>query len=313
MHLAWALYLVPSESKVTMKVFQMSNALSGDQSRLNDESVNIRQQRLSSLIVEALESKKGQLASDFSTSANQVGVRYVAIDNLLPQEIADQIGKCFPSVENMRLMKSFREKKYTSKSFDDFDSLLRDITFAFQDRRVVEIISEITGITEQVPDSKLYAGGLSAMARGHFLQPHIDNSHDSSRNYYRTLNLLYYVTPAWNEEDGGNLMLWDKSVRQSVKIHSRFNRLVLMETNPWSWHSVDTVVKDDLRKCVSNYYFSKRSPTGEDYFNITAFSAPPSQPFRRVWSRIDATVRQMIRLVKPSGVGIVDVYEGLPR
>ncbi len=296
-----------------MEMFEMSKASSDDQVGPQGDPVNPRQQKLSSLIVESLNGQKERLKSEFASSGSQVGVRYVAIDNLLPAEAAEQISNCFPPVQKMRLMNSFREKKYTSKAFDVFDPILRDITFAFQDQRVVDIVSEITGIAEQVPDSLLYAGGLSAMAKGHFLQPHIDNSHDSSRKYYRTLNLLYYVTPAWNEEDGGNLMLWDKAVRESVTIPSRFNRLVLMETNPWSWHSVNKVERDGLRKCVSNYYFSPRSPTGKEYFNITAFSAPPSQPLRRAWSHIDAAVRQAVRLVKPSGVGVVDVYEGSPR
>uniref|UniRef100_UPI004053B2CD 2OG-Fe(II) oxygenase n=1 Tax=Qipengyuania sp. GPGPB31 TaxID=3023518 RepID=UPI004053B2CD len=52
------------------------------------------------------------------------------------------------------------------------------------------------------------------------------------------MNLLYYVTPDWAEKAGGNLDLWDDSVSEPVTIPSTFNRLVLIETNPRSWHSV---------------------------------------------------------------------------
>jgi len=102
-------------------------------------------------------------------------------------------------------------------------------------------------------------------------------------------------------------------VRNNVTIHSRFNRLVLMETTPTSWHSVNQVQVDGLRKCVSNYYFSRRSPTGEDYFNVTAFSAPPGRPLLRLWSHIDAALRNLVRKLRPEGIGQVDVYEGPPR
>jgi Rps23 Pro-64 3,4-dihydroxylase Tpa1-like proline 4-hydroxylase len=265
------------------------------------------------LISQALLSRKDALHAAFAASVDEVGVRYVAIDDLLPTDIAMAISAAFPDGDRMRLMDSFRERKYTSKAYDKFDPILGDVTFAFQDPRVVAIVEEITGITDQVPDSLLYAGGLSAMAKGHYLSPHIDNSHDSSRQYYRTLNLLYYVTPNWDEENGGNLQLWNGKVSKNVTIHSRFNRLVLMETTPSSWHSVNEVKVNGLRKCVSNYYFSRRSPTGGEYFNITAFSAPPSQPLLRLWSRVDAGLRQLVRKVRPQGVGQVDVYEGPPR
>lgn len=285
----------------------------GVQMSQNKEARALPKEQLVSLIVQALIARRDELKIAFARSNDEVGVRYVTIDNLLPGEVAEQISDCFPAPEKMRLMDSFREKKLTSKAFDSFDPLLGAITFAFQDQLVVDIVSEITGISGQVPDSLLYAGGLSAMAKGHFLRPHIDNSHDSSRRYYRTLNLLYYVTPGWSEQYGGNLQLWDRAVRHNVTIHSRFNRLVLMETNPWSWHSVSKVQVDGMRKCVSNYYFSRRSPTGTEYFNVTAFSAPPSQPLLRFVSKVDAAARQFVRLLKPAGVGAVDVYTGPPQ
>ena len=50
--------------------------------------------------------------------------------------------------------------------------------FAFQDSRVVELISKIISLPGLEPDDKLYAGGISMMGRGHFLNLHIDNSHD---------------------------------------------------------------------------------------------------------------------------------------
>lgn len=268
---------------------------------------------LVNMIAQSLSQRKDDLREAFSRSASQVGVRYVAIDDLLPTEVALAIGTAFPNANEMRLMDSFRERKYTSKAFDKFDPILGDVTFAFQDKKIVQIVEDITKIADQVPDSLLYAGGLSAMAKNHYLGPHIDNSHDSSRTYYRTLNLLYYVTRDWQEKYGGNLQLWDTGVHNNVTIHSRFNRLVLMETTPTSWHSVNEVKVNGLRKCVSNYYFSRRSPTGEEYFNVTAFSAPPDRPFLRLWSHVDAVLRNLVRKLRPKGVGQVDVYEGPPR
>jgi Rps23 Pro-64 3,4-dihydroxylase Tpa1-like proline 4-hydroxylase len=271
---------------------------------------NITRERLVSLILQRLEASELALKDAFSVSIGEVGTRYCSVDDLLPIEIATLIFEKFPEPRNMRLMSSFREKKYTSKSFDSFDQLIADVTFALQDPKIIAVVERITGIREQIPDQTLYAGGLSAMVKGHFLGPHIDNSHDGSRQCYRTLNLLYYVTPDWSLECGGNLELWDGKVLKSATIESRFNRLAIMETTTTSWHSVSPVKVDRVRLCVSNYYFSPVSPTGVDYFNVTSFSARPEQSLLRILAKCDNKLRQALRLFAPTGVGKKDVYTG---
>lgn len=274
------------------------------------KSKSLMREQLIRHICDRLRGEKAGLREQFDRSRREVGVRYAYLDDLLPDSIASDIYKCFPSTEAMRLMDSFRERKYTSKSFDQFHPLLFDITFAVQDSRVVKEVEKITGIGNQIPDARLYAGGLSAMGRGHFLAPHIDNSHDGERKHYRTLNLLYYVTPDWALEFGGNLELWDRRVMRNTTIASIFNRLVIMETSPWSWHSVSPVKVDRLRCCVSNYYFSPASPTGQEYFNVTSFSARPEQKARRALAWADNKLRHCVRWFAPSGLGKTDIYQG---
>lgn len=266
--------------------------------------------KLVEIIVSRLEGQESELRRQFTDSASEVGIRYCVADDLLPAELASDVFRAFPPVDMMRLMKSFREKKYTSKNFENFNPLMRDVTFAIQDPRVVAVVERITGIKHQLPDVHLYAGGLSAMGKGHFLGPHIDNSHDGDRKFYRTLNLLYYVSPDWALECGGNLELWDRPVQKHATIVSQFNRLAIMETNPWSWHSVSEVAVDRFRFCVSNYYFSATSPTGSDYFNVTSFSARPEQRTRRMLAWCDNTLRQAIRTLAPTGLGKKDIYKG---
>ena len=260
------------------------------------------------LIFERLDRDAEKIAADFNAE-KEVETKYAVIDDLLPVEITSKFAPAFPPLEEMRLMKSIRETKRTSKSLDKFDPLLSDITFAFQDERIVRKVSEITGIKDAVGDPHLYAGGLSAMARGHFLQPHIDNSHDGERKNYRVLNLLYYVTPEWRAENGGNLELWDEKVKEPVEIPSLFNRLVLMSTNAKSWHSVNKVKADGVRYCVSNYYFSPHSPNGYETFHVTYFAARPEQKLRRIATKIDSELRTALRKLKKEGFGKRDIFE----
>jgi Rps23 Pro-64 3,4-dihydroxylase Tpa1-like proline 4-hydroxylase len=150
---------------------------------------------------------------------------------------------------------------YVGYQMSSYNPLLEEIIYAFQDPRAVKLISSITGIQQLLPDEHLYAGGISMMVEGHYLNPHLDNSHDLERNHYRVLNLLYYLTPDWRDEYGGNLELWDKGLdRPQRTLHSRFNRLVVMQTHTRSWHSVSKVETNGRRCCVSNDYFSRNRP-----------------------------------------------------
>lgn len=260
------------------------------------------------LILERLDRESDRIKQDFESDKG-ITTHYTAIDGLLPDDIAHRIADAFPDVGTMRLLDSFREKKYTSKTLDKYDPIIEDITFAFQDDRIIDKVAELTGIHDAVGDPKLYAGGISAMARGHFLQPHIDNSHDRDQKVYRVLNLLYYVTPEWKPENGGNLELWDLDVTKPVQIPSLFNRLVLMATHDKSWHSVNEVKVDGTRCCISNYYFSPHSPNGYETSHVTYFMARPEQKFRRFVTKLDSDVRTFARRFKKSGFAPKDIYE----
>ncbi len=225
------------------------------------------------------------------------------VDNLLPETNAQEIYAAFPEPSEMLLLKDLREYKYVGMQMNRYHPILEEIIYAFQDPRVVQLISEITGIPNLLPDEYLYAGGVSLMHKGCYLNPHLDNSHDKDRQNYRVMNLLYYVTPDWKEEYGGNLELWDRGVKQPCRvIHSKFNRLVLMVTHRTSWHSVSKVIHDGRRCCVSNYYFSPQPLESTDYFHITSFRGRPEQPLRDIALQGDIVLRSSIRKVFKHGI-----------
>ena len=225
------------------------------------------------------------------------------IDNLLPEEEVRKINTAFPDKSTMMLKKSLRENKYVAAQMNKYPPILEEIVYAFQEPNVLKVVEEITGIKEMVPDTHLYAGGISLMAKDNFLNPHLDNSHDKERERYRVLNLLYYVTPDWSHEAGGNLELWDEGPKESQReITSHFNRLALMATHEKSWHSVSQVMVDRSRCCVSNYYFSAKPLEDHDYFHVTSFRGRPEQPVRDLVLQGDIALRQGIRKVFKKGI-----------
>lgn len=221
--------------------------------------------------------------------------KHFYIDDLLPDNVALEIYNAFPKdARGFYNRESFREKKKTSADLSEYEKILSDITYAIQDSSVVNLIANITGLNGLEPDPKLYAGGLSMMFHGDYLNPHIDNSHDIDRKRYRRLNVLFYVSPDWKLTNGGNFELWDDSRLTQKTVISKFNRMIVMETNKNSWHSVSEVVVENPRCCVSNYYFSLQSPDNLDYYHVTSFLGRPHQKIRSSFGWLDNKIRNFV-------------------
>ena len=246
------------------------------------------------LALDRLRSQKNTIVAQWN---NPVGTktRHFFIDNFLPQEMCEEIFEAFPRDGNGFFNReSFREKKKTSANLDAYDPILSEVTYALQDFAVIDCIAELVGLNEIEPDPLLYAGGLSMMFKGDFLNPHLDNSHDGNRTRYRRLNLLYYVTPDWKAEYGGNLELWNEDRTAAKTVAALTNRIVVMETNRTSWHSVSPVIVDTPRCCVSNYYFSPNSPDESEYFHVTSFTGRPEQTVKQILGFVDNMARNFV-------------------
>lgn len=241
------------------------------------------------LILQRLNRDKAALREQFQQKHSLAIARHVVVDELLPADLAEQLVSVFPASKKMRLLHSTGEIKMKYCAVKNTHPLLQDLHHAIQDPRVVACVESITGIANQLPDTSKQAGGVSTLLKGHYLNPHLDNSHNLNKSQYRVMNLLYYISPDWKLENGGNYELWNESVTERVVIPCLFNRLLMMETNGHSWHAVNPVLVNEPRRCVFNYYFSEHSPTGEPYFFGASsiffnplFKARPEQKIRRM-------------------------------
>src|SRR2546423_1989663 len=113
------------------------------------------------------------------------------VDDLFPNDIALRIYEAFPEISRMVRKKNLGQDKYVGFQMDQYDPILEETIYGFQEPDVVDLISRITTIPQLIPDRDLYAGGISAMCQGNFLNPHLDNSHDKDQQNFRALHLLY--------------------------------------------------------------------------------------------------------------------------
>ncbi len=256
---------------------------------------------ISQLIYKSIDSRKAELVAGYKQSEPQIG--YFYIDDVLPEALALKCFEVFPDKSEMRCLKSLREYKHVSAQMDKHNPLLEQVIYAFQHPNIVQLIGDICNIDSLYADESLYAGGLSLMAKDNFLHPHLDNSHDAERERWRVLNLLYYVTPNWDKQNGGHLELWPNGPKKEpILIESKFNRLIVMATHDRSWHSVNQVTVDGSRCCISNYYFSDVPLKNTDRFHVTKFRGRPEDTFTNIILDFDANLRMFIRKIFKKGV-----------
>lgn len=260
-----------------------------------------KSEEISELIYNRLITEKDNLIKSFK--ASKPGIGFFVVDDLLPGVLANDCFKIFPDKSEMRCLKSVREYKYISAQMDKHNKLLEEVLYAFQDEKIVKLIGEICGIKSLYADNSLYAGGLSLMTKDNFLNPHLDNSHDADRDRWRVLNLLYYVTPNWEKANGGHLEIWPNGPKgKPVLIESKFNRLAVMATHDASWHSVNKVVVDQSRCCISNYYFSDESLKETDTFHVTRYRGRPDETIKNLILDLDGNLRMLIRKFFKKGI-----------
>ncbi|WP_299901393.1 2OG-Fe(II) oxygenase [uncultured Aquimarina sp.] len=257
--------------------------------------------KIAELILLKLKDNEEVLKTHFDQTSQKIG--YFYIDNLLPDDIAKEIFEKFPLTKDVQVKRSIREYKYVAAQMNKYDPLLEEVIYAFQDQKIVDFIAEICGYVDVVPDENLYAGGISMMGKGNYLNPHLDNSHDKDVELWRVLNLLYYVTPNWEMDNGGNLELWPDGLKEApITINSSFNRLVIMTTHKTSWHSVSKVTADHVRCCISNYYFSTSPVGSKGDFHVTTFRGRPGQFFRDKILKLDSSIRMGVRKIFKKGI-----------
>ena len=249
-------------------------------------------------LLDSLTNNAEKAIKQWNLNEDSIKTKITWIDNFLSEDYVNELYKHFPNNLNIwHQQSSLRERKKDFNKIDEINEIYNKFFTSIQSNDAIKIIEKITNIPNLKADTSLYAGGMSKMDLGDFLNPHIDNSHNAERNKYRRLNLLYYITPDWRKEYGGNFEIWDQKVKTRKEIISNFNRLVIMETNNQSWHSVNKVTVNNSRCCLSTYLYTDDSPSDKEYYHVTSFNGRPEQKLRRYYHTFDNFLRQKISTI----------------
>ncbi|WP_171974849.1 2OG-Fe(II) oxygenase [Leptolyngbya sp. 'hensonii'] len=227
---------------------------------------------------------------------------HLVVDDLLDPEVAMAASQVFPQMTEMDVLSDFRQHKAQDPDIGKFHPIFSKIIFEhLHSPRLLQVLSQITGMPDLLADPQLYASGLAQGGDGCFLNVHIDNSSHPVTHHYRRLNLLLYLNRNWTEEKGGHLELWYPDMSRSVAILPIFNRMAIFATDRRSWHGHRRVntPDGDSRKSINIYYFTEASPDGTDYYHITSFRARKEEVVNQVLYPVDNMLRTVVRNLRP--------------
>jgi len=188
---------------------------------------------------------------------------YIVIDNFFNEKIAKKLEKEFPNYNDKSLHKynNFCEVKKTLNIWNLFPPLTYNIFTTLNSDKITKIISKKLSIPNITADLGLHGGGWHMMSRKGKLNPHLDYLLHPKINAQRKFNLIIFLSKNWKKSCGGELCFYlkNRSNRKMPgklfkKIYPKFNRAVFFDTSKNSWHGVDPIKANKIRKSIAVYY-----------------------------------------------------------
>ena len=244
-------------------------------------------------------------------------VRFFVVDGFLRPEFAREVAAAYPSFEQAR----------TASGAKEFARVNEDVKIQVTDSarfpqpvgKLHEVLSSpaflrwmagVTGIPDLQADPGLAGAGMHVMGPSGYLGVHVDFNFLESRQLFRRLNILVYLTPDWQAQWEGDLELWDPQVKHCLHtIGPAFNRCMVFNTTQDSFHGVRAIrcPEGRTRNSFAGYYYTSAPP--DDWngrHHSTIYKARPnewskrlvSMPLDAVRRKAEGAVRSLRRAVR---------------
>lgn len=159
------------------------------------------------------------------------------------------------------------------------------------------LLSEITGISNLLPDPYLKGAGYALMRRGDFFNIHADRNVAYDTGLTRRLAMIIFLNKDWSPDYHGELELWNSdATRCDASIPPLFNRTALFEVAYPNYHGVPAPLAcpaNRMRQSFILYYHTVEAATATAVAPHTTVFAP------RFYGSNRFTVKSLIREVTP--------------
>ena len=156
----------------------------------------------------------------------------------------------------------------------------------------IDLLSEVTGIEDLLPDPKLFGGGLHETPTGGAFGVHRDFDVHIRNGLANKMVFLTYLNKDWDPAWGSALELWDVNPPVCAKvIQPQFGTSVLMVHGPASFHGHPTPMTapaGKTRRSVATYYYHNPHGVQQRFRRVTSvfLFAHRSKRLRHVFGRL---------------------------
>jgi hypothetical protein len=214
---------------------------------------------------------------------------FVCVDNFLDESFVREVARSYPDFSTARaqgyMFKAVNEHhKIQTTDYTKFPDAVKRLADYCASEEFRNFLTQVTGIRNLLWDPGFTGGGMHQTAAHGWLDVHVDFNRLENQ-LYRRVNLLLYLNEEWNEEWGGRLELWDRSVKKCHhSIAPALNRCVIFETSGISFHGVTalTCPPDMARRSFALYFYTKEAPSeAARAAHSTIFRARPHEHLKR--------------------------------
>jgi Rps23 Pro-64 3,4-dihydroxylase Tpa1-like proline 4-hydroxylase len=217
-----------------------------------------------------------QLSFDYK---NSHPFPHIVIDNFLQEKFANIAVEELKNFEGWDhdptdYSSGVQQNKFFCPGIDaHLDIMKRDTVMTYQilhflnSEITLRFLEKLTGIKNLIADPKYIGGGYHKIKKGGKLAIHADYNVHPETKLHRRINLLVYLNPGWQEEWGGHLELWDKTLTyRTHNIAPLFNRAVIFNITDDAYHGHPEPLncpEDQARYSLALYYFTEDRPDEE--------------------------------------------------
>jgi len=188
---------------------------------------------------------------------------HIVLENFLPERLAQLALDNFPAqnlANDTRFEAGYAGLHKRQILPGDCNASARSLFDFFNSQPMLQFLEGLSSIQGLISDPYFHGGGYHEISAGGLLGVHADFRINERLHLNRRMNVIIYLNQNWQEEYGGHLELWDKtmtSMRRSVL--PVFNRCVIFNTDADSFHGHPDPLKSPpgvLRKSIALYYYT---------------------------------------------------------
>lgn len=183
---------------------------------------------------------------------------HLVIDGFCVEGEVEQLFQDIPDIQTKSRDYVFAANKFEKSKIKDisprFEAYVNDIT----SERFKAWLQYITN-EEVFVDEAFHGGGIHQGKKNSFLDMHVDfNYHPLHKNWFRNLNLLFYLNKDWKPEYGGHLKIEDLRNGEKMDIEVPFNRLIIQQTRKYTLHGYSRTNFPDgmYRTSIASYAYT---------------------------------------------------------